>query len=108
MILGIALAHIISPLVQPAWAQAPAAAPARLQQRATVTVASPIYLLPDTERQPLRTLPAGTSLVVLRTQGDWLQVTFDDSQFGRRTGWIEQKFVKVGAATPLPPEPVPD
>lgn len=108
VILGIALAHSISPLIQPAWAQAPAAAPARSQQRATVTVASPIYLLPDTERQPLRTLPAGTSLVVLRTQGDWLQVTFDDSQFGRRTGWIEQKFVKVGPATPLPPEPVPD
>lgn len=108
VILGFLLTASPGVVASAAWAQAPAAAPARSQQRATVTVASPIYLLPDTERQPLRTLPAGTSLVVLRTQDDWLQVTFDDSQFGRRTGWIEQKFVKVGPATPLPPEPVPE
>lgn len=87
---------------------APAQPPAvRVQQSATVITEAPVFLLPDNTRTPLRTLPAGTSLSVQRVQGDWLQVTFNDAQFGRRTGWVEQKYVKVGAAKPTPPDQVP-
>ena len=92
-----------------AFAQQPPAAPpgVRLQQSATVTTEAPIYLLPDDTRKPLRMLAPGTSLVVQRAQDDWLEVSFNDPQFGRRIGWIQQKFVKVSAAKALPPEPVP-
>lgn len=79
----------------------------RVQQTAAVTVEAPVFLLPDATRKPLRMLPPGTSLVIVRVQEDWLQVSFNDAQFGRRTGWIERKFVKLNAAQPTSPEPGP-
>jgi hypothetical protein len=84
---------------------------ARVQQSATVLSEAPIYLLPDATRQPLRTLPAGTSLVVLQVRDEWIQITFNDAQFGRRTGWIQQQYVRLSAAQPAedarPPAPPP-
>jgi opacity protein-like surface antigen len=89
-------------------AQGTAQAPAiRVQQSATVTSEAPVYLLPDNTRTPLRMLPSGTQLTVQRIQGDWLQITFNDAQFGRRTGWIEQRFVRVSAGKPTQPDQVP-
>lgn len=77
------------------------------QTVATLTADAPIFVLPDATRKPLRILPVGSKLNVLRVQGDWLQVTFDDLRFGRRTGWIEQKFVKLTTGPPPPPEVEP-
>ena len=71
---------------------------ARAQQSATVLSEAPVYLLPDATRKPLRTLPAGTSLTVLQVRDDWVQVTFNDAQFGRRTGWVEVKLVRLSTA----------
>jgi hypothetical protein len=90
--------------VQAVSAQA-AAQPRRTAATAVVITEAPVYLLPDAKRKPLRMLPVNTPLTVTRTQGDWLEVTFNDPQFGRRTGWIEQKFVKVSPAQPTPAEP---
>lgn len=76
---------------------------------AVVETAAPIYLLPDATRTPLRTLAAGTALVLLQRQGEWVQVTFEDRNLGQRTGWIESRFVRVRAALPgLTPDPVPE
>jgi hypothetical protein len=73
---------------------------------ALVATASPVYLLPDATRTPLRTLPVGVTLTILQRQGDWLQVTFEDAQLGRRTAWIEAKAVRVRPASAEPaPEP---
>lgn len=82
------------------------AQPRRTAAAAVVITEAPVYLLPDATRKPLRMLPVSTALTVTRTQGDWLEVTFNDPQFGRRTGWIQQKFVKVSPVQP-PPEPPP-
>jgi hypothetical protein len=41
---------------------------------------TPIYLQPDSSRIPLRTAIEGTTLRVLQSQGDWLQVEFNDPQ----------------------------
>jgi hypothetical protein len=72
---------------------------------ATVAAASPVFLRPDPSRTPLRTLPANTPLVVEQQQGQWLQVTWEDAAFGRRTGWIERRFVHISSspARALPP-----
>ena len=86
--------------------QAPAQ-PRRTAASAVVIEEAPVYLLPDETRKPLRMLPVSTALTVSRTQGEWLEVTFNDPQFGRRTGWIQQKYVKVTAAQPTPTEPTP-
>lgn len=91
---------------QSAFAQADAQ-PRRMVATAVVIAEAPVYLLPDDTRKPLRMLPANASLTVMRTQGDWLEVTFNDAQFGRRTGWVQQKFVKLNPEQPAPPEQVP-
>ena len=76
---------------------------------ALVATESPVFLLPDATRTPLRTLPVGMALTILRRQGDWLQVSFEDPQLGRRTGWIEAKAVRIrpAAAEPAPDAPSP-
>ena len=49
------------------------------QGRATVAENAPVTLLPDAARTPLRVLPQGTSLIVLKDQGEWLEVQFSDA-----------------------------
>jgi opacity protein-like surface antigen len=84
---------------------------ARVQQSATVLVEAPVFLLPDATRKPLRTLPVGTSMVVLQVRDEWIEVTFNDAQFGRRTAWIEAKYVRLSTAQTTddlrPPAPTP-
>lgn len=83
-----------------------AQAPQPAGDQAIVATEAPIYLYPDASRTPLRTLPAGTTLVIRDRKGDWLQVTFDDARLGPRTGWLESRFVRVRQATQaLPPSP---
>jgi len=73
-----------------------------------VSAEAPIYLLPDATRIPLRILPPGLPLTLLDRKGDWLQATFEDPQLGRRTGWIESRFVRVRDAESQPtPPPAP-
>jgi hypothetical protein len=64
---------------------------------ATVTTNGPIYLSapPSPGIPPLRTAAPGTLLRVLGEKDDWLQVEFNDPQYGQRLGWIQKKFVTV-------------
>jgi hypothetical protein len=75
------------------------------QSTAVVTTAAPIYLVPDSTRQPLRTAAVNTTLRVVDDNGPWLKVEFKDPQFGLRVGYVEAKHVQVQAAravqTPL-------
>lgn len=73
-------------------AQAP---PPQQQQYAVVIEAAPIYLLPDATRTPLRTAAVNMQLRVLADKGDWLQVEFNDPQFGRRVGYIAKNKVRI-------------
>lgn len=87
----------------PAMAQVPVSG---AQQDARVNEAAPVFLLPDETRTPLRTLPRGTTATVERVQGEWVQITFNDPQLGRRTGWIQRKYVTLTAAPPPSPPTV--
>jgi hypothetical protein len=81
------------------------------QGTAVVREPAPIYLLPDSSRVPLRTASAGTTLRILEAQTDWLQVEFNDPQFGPRIGWVRRALVTVNTpeTTPMdlsvPPSP---
>jgi hypothetical protein len=90
-------------LTIPAFAVAQVPVSAR-QQDARVNEAAPVYLLPDATRTPLRTLQPGTTASVERVQGEWVQITFNDPSLGRRTGWIQLKYVTL-SATPPPSAP---
>ena len=62
--------------------------------RATVTSDAPIFLQPGATT-PLRVAKAGTALKVLSEDGGWIEVEFNDPQFGRRVGWVEKKLLRI-------------
>ena len=76
---------------------------ARTQTSGAVSVAGPVFLLPDATRTPLRTLPVGTIVSIGEIRGDWIQVTFNDGTLGSRTGWMERRFLTIG-----PPKEAPE
>ena len=61
---------------------------------ASVTTTAPIYLQPGAQT-PLRVAAVGTVLKVLKEEGDWVEVEFNDPQYGRRVGWVQVKFIQV-------------
>lgn len=63
---------------------------------ATVAIAAPVFLTMNAP-VPLRVLEVGTVLKVARTDGEWLQVEFNDPQYGPRTGWLQSKLVRIAA-----------
>ena len=68
----------------------------RAQTLAIVTADSaPVLLSPDPNRQPLRVFVKGATVSVVATEGTWLRVEFDDSNLGRRTGYVESRLVEV-------------
>ena len=76
-------------------------------QTATVRKEAPIYLQPNPPAtlSPLRVLPAGTVLNVLDEAGGWVQVQFQDPQWGLRTGWVRSDLVTIRRAEPQRPDP---
>jgi len=72
-----------------------AAAPVLAQDtRASVTTAAPIFIQPGAQ-VPLRVAAVGTSLKVLKEEGEWVEVEFNDPQFGRRVGWVQTKLIRI-------------
>lgn len=65
------------------------------RQTATVNSNAPIYIAAAVSPTPLRVAAPGTILRVVGEQGDWLQVEFNDPQWGPRVGWIQRSLVRV-------------
>ena len=61
---------------------------------ATVTLAAPIFVAPG-DKVPLRVAAKGTFLHVLKEDADWVEVEFQDPQYGRRVGWMEARFLSI-------------
>src|SRR5690242_8336708 len=61
---------------------------------ATVVSNAPIFILPDATT-PLRVAAPQTTLNVLSERGDWVEVEFQDPQWGRRVGWVERKLISI-------------
>ena len=61
----------------------------------TILSAAPVYLRPDTNLQPLRTLEAGTSVKVLQENGDWIRIEFNDRVLGARIGYVLRKYIQL-------------
>jgi hypothetical protein len=55
---------------------------------------APIFLTPDASRTPLRVAATGTNLEVLGTENGWLNIRFQDPQYGPRVGYVEAKAVR--------------
>ena len=61
---------------------------------AIVSTQAPIYLRPGMD-VPLRVAAVGTILKVLQVEGEWVEVEFNDPQFGRRVGWVQLKLIRI-------------
>lgn len=95
-----ACAWLVVAAVRPAWAQQNQTAtelrPAGARGlAATVRTQAPIYLTPDSAREPLRIAAVGSALRVVGTQGDWANVEFQDPQFGRRYGFMLARMLSI-------------
>ena len=84
---------IVSAVIATIFAAVPAFAQA-LAPSATATSVAPIYLQPGAQT-PLRVARAGTVFKVLQEEGEWVEVEFNDPQFGRRVGWVEKKLLRI-------------
>jgi Outer membrane protein beta-barrel domain len=75
------------------------------ERTATVTMAAPVFLEPNTNREPLRVAREGSILVLDEVNGDWCRVQFQDPEYGRRTGFIQTRFVRIDEREPARNEP---
>ncbi len=57
-----------------------------------VIAETPLMLLPDADREPLRMLEVGTVLRFLDDDNaEWLHTEFQDFHYGRRVGYVQKK-----------------
>jgi len=68
---------------------------ASAQQFATVTTNAPIYAAAQETPTPLRVAAVGSRLRVVSTEGDWVQVEYNDPQLGRRVGWVLRHYISL-------------
>jgi opacity protein-like surface antigen len=72
----------------------PATTPSANTRSGVLTIAAPVYLLPDATRTPLRVVEAGTAVNILEEVEGWYRIEFRDPQFGSRVGYVQSKFVR--------------
>jgi hypothetical protein len=64
---------------------------------------APIFLLPDSTREPLRVAKQGSALRLIEQAGDWDRIEFQDPEYGRRVGYIQTKFAQRAIDRALEP-----
>ena len=64
------------------------------QGRVVVTENAPIYAVIGAVT-PLRTAAAGTSLVVVKPQGNWIEVQYQDPASGLKSGFVQARYVRA-------------
>ena len=70
-------------------------------QDAVVTTEAPIYVRPDSAK-PIRTAAVGTVLRIVSEDRDWVQVQFNDPQWGLRTGWVRATLLDMPRSETTP------
>jgi hypothetical protein len=73
------------------------------RDRAVAVVATPIMLEALNTRPPVRVAAIGTSFILLRDLGDWLEVQYLDPQLGLRVGFVRAVNVRIERAASLQP-----
>jgi hypothetical protein len=82
-------------------------------QTVTLTSDAPVFMTPNENETPLRVGKQGSVLRFVSLSGDWVQIEFEDPQFGRRGGYVQTKYVRIDSptssrpASPQPPRPAP-
>ena len=74
--------------------------PQQRDESALVTADAPIYIQPEMGRQPLRVAKAGSMLRIVGACDEWCNIEFQDPTYGRRVGYIQTKFLRLGSLEP--------
>src|SRR5262245_61126553 len=77
-------------LASPAFAQGQAP-----QRTATTTTSAPVFASPNADRTPLRVAREGSVVLLLEVNGDWCLVEFQDPEYGRRSGYVQTRLVRI-------------
>jgi hypothetical protein len=72
-------------------------APPQRDTLVSVLANTPVYLLPDRNRTPLRVLERGAPVRFLDAAGAWYRVSFKDPQWGTRYGYVEAQRVDANS-----------
>ncbi|MEO5824093.1 MAG: hypothetical protein ABIT71_26600 [Vicinamibacteraceae bacterium] len=62
---------------------------------------APLFIGMDDRGTPLRVAKADSRLKVLKEEGDWVLVEFEDPQWGRRQGYVRVSLVEREAQVPV-------
>src|SRR5438128_1690348 len=81
-------------------ASTPSGAQPAPEMVARVVQAAAIHGSPDTRRLPIKVAPAGSTLRIVKTEGDWLQVQWDDGKYGVRLGYVQRSLVAIEMPRP--------
>jgi hypothetical protein len=81
---------LVSGLLVPAFARAQGSEPT-----ATTTENAPVFASASGQQEPLRIARQGSVLLLLDAQGEWCRVEYQDPELGRRTGYVQRKFVRI-------------
>jgi hypothetical protein len=68
---------------------------------ATVTADAPVFATANASQAPLRVASAGSVLLLIKQEGEWCNIEFQDPQYGRRPGYIETKYVRLSGTAPV-------
>lgn len=95
MVRRLLLFAILSLFATQAAAQVPA--PPAQRPMAKAIAITPIYVSapPNLTLGPIRTAAVGTVFLVLGEKGDWVNVQFNDPDYGARVGWVDKKLIAI-------------
>jgi hypothetical protein len=78
--------------------------PAALAAQASYAVTTkdaPLFVVKDDQATPLRIAKADSRLKVLKVEGAWVLVEFEDPQWGRRQGYVRADAIQIEAPEPV-------
>ena len=76
------------------------------KQTVITTTTAPVFATPDDRQSPLRVAKEGSILLLVESISGWYHVEFNDPDVGRRLGYVQQRFARLGVPPTDPAQPL--
>ncbi|NOT28169.1 MAG: hypothetical protein HOP16_18970 [Acidobacteria bacterium] len=76
-----------------------------VRQTVIITASAPVFSAPDDTQPPLRIAREGSVLLLVNSADGWHHIEFEDPQFGRRIGYVQQRYARLGTPPPSQSQP---
>jgi hypothetical protein len=67
-----------------------------VRQTVIITASAPVFPTADDTQPPLRVAREGSVLLLISSSDGWHHIEFEDPQFGRRIGYVQQRYARLG------------